>query len=373
LERYELQAVARKVLTGHRIGSCLRSTLPGAGAVPVMLVPATRSTHYGQLMVCGSVWFCPVCASKISERRRRELEQALSWWTAGGGTVLLVTYTVSHGRGDHVGEVLDNFLKAQESMTSYRAYKALRAASGVVHSVKALEVTWGAKNGWHPHSHWLLFAAGNVDARKLEADLYRIWKGAAAKQGLSLSCEHGVKVQNTFGAVADYVAKFGKPKTWGAEHELSKAHLKRGRGDDRYAPFQLLRWLADTGEWLPRELFMQYAAFFAGRRQLVWSRGLRAAAGLVEDKSDEQLAEEVEQDAVVLALLTAEDWRLVKRFEQRGQLLEVARSGDAGDVWALVEQLRLRAGSVSGGAPGAALRSAGAAGDELAAVGVLHV
>ncbi len=340
LERFELQAVARKVLTGHRITHCLRSMLPGSAAVPVFYSPSTRSAHYGQLMVCGSVWFCPVCASKISERRRGELEQALSWWVGRAGTVLLVTYTVSHGRGDHIGEILDRFLKAQESMTGNRPYKALKAASAVVHSVKALEVTWGAKNGWHPHTHWLLFCDGNVDVPALQAELYKVWKAAAAKQGLTLSREHGVKVQNTFGAVADYVSKFGKPKTWGAEHELSKSHLKKSRDEQRYAPFQLLRWLADTGEWLPSDLFMQYAAFFAGRRQLVWSRGLRAAAGLVEDKTDEQLANEVEEDAIVLALLSVEDWRAVKRLELRGQLLEVARTGDAAAVLEFVRGLR---------------------------------
>jgi hypothetical protein len=342
LERYELQSVARRVLTGHRITHCLRTMLPGAAAVPVYYAASSSSSHYGQLMVCGSVWFCPVCASKISERRRRELEQALSWWVAKGHTVLLVTYTFSHGRGDHVGEILDYFLGAQHVMTGNRPYKRLKASCGVIHSIKALEVTWGAENGWHPHSHWLLFCDGNVDVPRMENELYRIWKAEAAKKGLSMNRAHGVKIQNTFGAVADYVAKFGKQKTWGAEHELSKAHLKRGRGE-RYAPFELLRWLAETGEWLPAELFTQYAAYFAGRRQLVWSRGLRAAAGLVEEKTDEEIASEIEEEAIILALLTAEDWRLVKRFNQRGQLLEVARSGDSGAVLAFVEALHRRA------------------------------
>jgi len=210
LERYELQSVARKLLTGHRITHCLRTMLPGAAAVPVYYAPASSSSHYGQLMVCGSVWFCPVCASKISERRRRELEQALSWWVAKGHTVLLVTYTFSHGRGDHVGEILDNFLGAQENMTRNRPYRRLRGSCGVIHSIKALEVTWGAESGWHPHSHWLLFCDGNVDVPRMENELYRIWKAEAAKKGLTMNRAHGVKIQNTFGAVADYVAKFGK-------------------------------------------------------------------------------------------------------------------------------------------------------------------
>jgi hypothetical protein len=116
-----------------------------------------------------------------------------------------------------------------------------------------------------------------------------------------------------------------------------KAHSKRGRGE-RYTPFDLLRWVTDTGESRPVALFREFAGVFKGRRQLIWSPGLKALVGLV-DKSDEELAEEVKEDAVVLALLTPAQWFAVRFYEQRGELLEVARAGNAGAVVTFVAEL----------------------------------
>ncbi|MGN6758400.1 MAG: hypothetical protein ACTHMJ_18635, partial [Thermomicrobiales bacterium] len=80
---------------------------------------------------------------------------------------------------------------------------------------------------------------------------------------------------------------------------------------------------------------------FKGRQQLTWSPGLADLLGVGEDaaKTDEQVAGEVREDAVLLATLTPAEWRAVRWCDQRGQLLEVARSGDAGDVRAFVGRL----------------------------------
>src|SRR5256885_17042652 len=48
------------------------------------------------IMVCGSVWVCPLCAAKISEHRRVELEQAIARCIATGGAGYLTTYTIAH-------------------------------------------------------------------------------------------------------------------------------------------------------------------------------------------------------------------------------------------------------------------------------------
>ncbi len=64
-----------------------------------------------------------------------------------------------------------------------------------------------------------------------------------------------------------YIAKWGHEPVW------------RGRvgedGTKGATPFDLLRRVDDTGESLPCALFREYAGEFKGRRQLVWSPGLR--------------------------------------------------------------------------------------------------
>ena len=50
--------------------------------------------------------------------------------------------------------------------------------------------------------------------------------------------------------------------------------------------------------------------------------------GTEEEKSDEELAQEQQEDAVLLGRLTRAQWRVVLANDARGELLEVARSGE---------------------------------------------
>ena len=64
-----------------------------------------------------------------------------------------------------------------------------------------------------------------------------------------------------------------------------------------------------------------------GKRQLSWSNGLKARF-YVDDKSDEELAEEVEDNAFLLGQITLNQWRDVLKVDGRGTVLEIsARSG----------------------------------------------
>lgn len=348
LEKWELQSYVRFLLPKERVGFCCRARIPGRAGVAVYYSPSRQSAHYGGLLTCGSVWHCPVCSAKISERRRELLTRALSAAGELGARPLLVTYTFSHRRSDSLSASLGGFLDAQRAMSGSRPYRRLLASYGVVGVVKALEVTWGTANGWHPHAHVLMFAPSEISATDLEEDLYRLWMPAALRRGLTMTRARGVKVQSTFGQVEAYVAKWGHAPTrrlWGAEDELTKAHRKRAHREEQagsgYSPFDLLRWLAETGESAPARLFREYAGVFKGRQQLTWSAGLAEWLGVADDagKSDEEIAGEVREDAVLLSLLAPEHWRAVLRLDRRGQLLEVARSGDADLLMAYVRGL----------------------------------
>src|SRR6266849_5900961 len=69
LLKWALQAEARAILPNERIAYCLRQVNPIAAGVEVYHSPEHRRAHYGGLFVCGSIWMCPICAAKISERR----------------------------------------------------------------------------------------------------------------------------------------------------------------------------------------------------------------------------------------------------------------------------------------------------------------
>lgn len=329
LERFALQSVVRDLLPNSRTAKCLRWRQKDK-TVQVWKSNQYQRAHYKGLQTCASVWCCPVCAAKISERRRAELEALISAHQATGGVVLLVTRTFPHQRADILADLLDQLAKADASYKAHRDYKTLAKSFGLVGSVRAVEVTYGA-NGWHPHVHELLFLSVPVVLDDLEDDLFRIWQAAAVRAGFpSPSRAHGLQLQDGSNA-AKYASK------WGLESELTQWHRKRGKVDSQ-TPFDLLRQVFDTQDKQAAALFREYADSFHGRHQLQFSRGLKKLYAIAE-VSDDELANRQDDDAVLLGSFTPDQWRLVCQTGQRGSLLEVASSSGWDAVVSLLESL----------------------------------
>lgn len=336
LERYGLQSVARSILPDSRTARCLRVRRGGVDHIEVLRTAATRSAVYRGLQTCGSVWACPVCAAKISERRRVDLLAGIAAHQAAGGVVLLLTLTHPHTRADRLADLLAGEQRALSRFFGSRKAQELWADLGRVGHVRSWEVTHGRLRpvsfGWHPHFHILLFLDRDPGGHLCdwEERLFVVWANACRLGGLDAPSRfHGVKLDDGAKAGA-YVAKIGLEDTagsaWGLDAEMTKGHIKRSK--DGETPFDLLRAVfVDRSDDQARSLVREYAAAFHGKRQLVWSRGLRERLGLDADSTDDEVAAMTDEGAEVLGRLDAEEWRLVLRFDVRGELLELARHG----------------------------------------------
>jgi Replication protein len=344
VQRFTLQSVARKFLPKTRTDACLRLR-QNSKQIEVLKSKKHEKTFYAGLQTCGSVWACPVCAAKIAERRRGELEAAMSLHQKAGGVVSMLTLTCPHQRGDNLKELLAKQAKALNRFYADRATKAVMAEMGVLGQVRALEVTHGRKseknNGWHPHYHILLFAGMVVDKGLFEPNqlmdwqlgLYMVWKQACKVAGLGEpSFEHGIKLDDGNKA-AQYVSK------WGLEDEMTKGHIKKGRAGGE-TPFDFLRaYLADKNDKQAGALFKEYAETFKGKRQLHWSKGLKKIFAIGE-KSDEEISASVEDSAYVLGNITLEQWRDVLAADGRGFVLKIAQSDGWNGVHRYLESIR---------------------------------
>lgn len=335
---------ARKLLgTRHRLGVCHRVPSKGAQAVEVWRKRATEEVrpgaHFKGVMVCGLVWLCAVCGSKISERRRAELQTAIALWQAEGGQVWLATYTFSHGRHDVLAETLDKLARARKRLKKGRAFDAIRAGFGLVGTIQAFEITHGPAHGWHPHVHELVFVRSGADMGEFRRAMYEKWRSACLLSGLGEpSWEHGFDVRGGDEA-ARYVSKGG----WGLDQEMTKGHIKDGRGKNR-SPGQLLDCASDpAADQAHRDeaarLWLDYAAAMKGRRQLVWSKGLKARFA-VADLSDEEIAAQVEEDAILLARISLDDWQVIARHGLQAAVLQMAEEGGADAIDNLVAVYR---------------------------------
>ena len=318
--RFAIKAVVNDILPDSRTAKCMRWRAPKSE------VEVWRGTSAGiagkaffkGLFVCGRLWTCPVCAAKISERRRLELSEALQTAKDQGLSVYLLTQTIRHGVGDSLSGGLAGIAAAEKRLWSSRSGVAVRELLGVVGTIKTTEVTWGSTNGWHPHKHTLLFLETPISPSVIQSKLAPLWIDACVKSGLpSPNMVNGLTVQD--GSFADkYVSK------WGLESEMTKGHSKIAKVGGM-TPFALLENILETGDAQSWVLFQEYASALKGKRQLVWSKGLRALLlPDVAERSDEQLAsdEDLDSKALFWASLSILEWRAVKFYKYESTLLD---------------------------------------------------
>jgi len=314
-ERYDLLEWLRSRSSRGGAKICMRSLSAG---VPVA-GKSSGAVHVGAAK-CGSPWSCPQCAPTINEGRATEIDEGLSTYLAAGGRAWFVTVTVSHKLGDHLADVLKLVSSSWRALCTSRRWADFKS-SGYVGQIKAVEITHGA-NGWHPYLHVLILTDGSEsieqDRQRLRA-LGTVFSQRVAARGgrsdVTSSASPGWNVRPVLdvAGIADYLTKV--EGGWGAGLEVARGDVKLARGSSS-TPFQLLAD-ARSGDKAAWELFAIYERVTAGKRRLLWSRGLKSRLG-VEDLSDEDLADvEVEPDEiVVLAVVPAAVWHRLQRRRQ---------------------------------------------------------
>lgn len=244
------------------------------------------TSHFSGVETCGSVWVCPVCAAKITEGRREEIDAVLRAHREAGGTAYMATLTLPHHAFQACAPLRSAVATAWRKVKSGKAWVEARERFGWVGDIRALEITHG-KNGWHPHLHVLVLFepwADKDDAYGLAGWIFERWRGAIERMGLGHCNANAFSYEpvNLGRGAADYVAK------WGASLELTKAHTKASKHGR--TPFQILADYIGTRSGRDARLFREYATAFRGARHLTWSRDLRRRYGLAEEQNDEDLS-----------------------------------------------------------------------------------
>lgn len=304
--------------------------------------------HYEGLQTCGSVWACPCCSARISEVRREEMGRLLGWARSKGYHVRMVTLTCRHGQDDDLAELMlrlkgrtknkakgiAGYRGAKQRLVSDRRWKT-QIAPHVIGSVTATEVTGGGQNGWHPHMHMILILDQDIDLTPMRD----AWLGSLRGAGLD-GTGQGWDVREA-DETGQYLAK------WGAAEELALAGKKRGRPGGGRTPAQLLAASCDEGDRRAGSLWAEYANVFHGRRQLVWTPGLKAAVGLDELRDEDAAADERQdgQRETGRANMSHATWTRVvaRQADRRSDLLDRAE-----EVGAEVAAAEAEAGEIGG-------------------------
>lgn len=327
-ERWEARGALWHVSNLSRVQSCGRWSILADGSVQVRSNGA--AVGYAGLASCGSVWACPVCNARIQAVRRLEVGTALAWALADGGAAF-GAYTLRHHAGSSLDGTWRGLSKCWEAVARDKSVRNVRAALGLVGTIRAAEVTHGA-NGWHPHLHPVhLFSRpiGHDGVAALHSAQFAAWRRAADRLGLDapvLGAQdlHLVTGENAHAELGDYFTKASyTPTSEAVGWEMTSTQTKsRSRGDGR-TPWDLLRAVYAEGDADALDLWHRWEKDSKGKRALTWSRGLRKAVGLDREATDEEIADaEVGTAADTGFVIT--DWAPVRANPRLGaELLSV--------------------------------------------------
>jgi len=299
--RFALQREAAKLASAEsRVSRCGWIIPRHKSGAEVWMIQAKEGGEKGQFKGharCGSVWTCPVCAETKSIQRRKELEDHLKRAEKAGLFVAFLTLTVPHTAKDLPGDLLEKIANARRNMQNRKPWKRLMKELGHVGTIRALETTWSRKNGYHFHTHELLFfekpytegsnavPVGELLERRKAGDLLEgfplvslilaEWAKACVDAELDCPNEKGAHVRDAqFAAI--YASK------WGLEHELTGHTVKTARGKGKLwgehrekgsTPWELLK-LSNQGDREAAGAWRRYADAIEGKRQLTYSKGL---------------------------------------------------------------------------------------------------
>lgn len=293
-----------------KCGFCSRS---GDGNIPVMMTPDGRA-HLGNLQHCWSVWACPGCALVIKTERAKEVTTVIE--RHGRERAIMMTLTVSHGLGDDLKKLLADLMSAFRRFTTGAPWDRIKAALGIEGHIRAIEVTHGEANGWHPHIHIVFLLKDKVPEGELvEVDGRVEWMTPLRDRIIDRwatmverecgpehrpDAVHGVSIAPIHSVA--YLSKLGL--------EVTGQH-KRGKNGSR-TPSEIASDYCKTKSPRDAQLYKVFCSAFKGARYITWSRGLKKKH-LLEERTDAECADdEPEEGDMIVGRITPDVWKKIR-------------------------------------------------------------
>lgn len=279
------------------------------------------SASYGGLQTCGSIWACPVCASKIAVEKGQEVLKALQWAKNEGHLPVMIALTARHNSGMALTPFMKAFKRAWERFNSGRIWRRFKKKYGIVHHIANREVTYG-DFGWHYHMHLLLFldfdALRESEEKDLQATMETFWLNCLEKEGLEGLPEIALHVSASHNVGETYLTKIGiviNKKDGKLEYEMTSSETKKGR-----SIWDILRH-SYYGDEKSSALYIEFVEAMSDTNFLTFSHGF---ADLLADIELPALSEEKNAQARAWAEISPYWWSIIRRAGAMGKFLEQA-------------------------------------------------
>lgn len=212
----------------------------------------------------------------MSAERANELNHLLKWSRKEGHYAVLLTLTHQHSKRSDLQTQVQGMADAQKYMRQSKTYRGL----SIVGTVQASEITYGS-NGWHPHNHMIVIMKADTSEEAIAQleTLRAVWKRGLNKH--RMRGNHAAFDLKPADQIGEYIAKFG------AAEELTLDQQKRGRNGSKTV-WQLLHEATENDCKQSAALWREFAHCYFGRKQLVWSSGLKKLAQIEKAKEIEE-------------------------------------------------------------------------------------
>lgn len=303
-----------------RFCNCVRAYNAESINLQIPVQKGVQKAKFTGVQTCGSVWACPVCAKRIAIERGNEIKHTIQWMKENGQVPIMITLTASHNRHMSLASFKERKKKAWRKMSQDGTYRRLKKSLDIQHSIKANEVTYGFENGWHYHSHGLLFVPVDViksltdgELQDLTDKLITVWIRCLKEFGLHGSREHALDVKAHGEIAENYLAKLGlSDDTSNLNYELSSGHNK----DKSMTVWDILRKSSDKAGDKYKRLYVEYVRAMTGDNWITFSHGLKKLVGLNET-NDEEIAESDDNAILYETLMEISDSQMAVIREHR--------------------------------------------------------
>jgi len=250
-------------ILGGRFAKCGCTSCSKTNTIPVYKYSTESSfnAYFSNVVTCGSMWGCPVCAAKKSIEKGSELADVIKYSAELGKKIHFVTLTIPHSYGEKIEDLKDFLVDSWRYLTSTRQFKNAKRRGEYENYVKSIEVTFGG-NGWHPHIHLLFVSEEKENNIFYEKKLYQMWSSVVWKISSKETSVKGYVYKQAYDeSISEYLTK------WDLSKELT-SNLKTGKAGR--TPMQLAQ-----GSQADKKRFKAFVTAFKGVSKVRYSRGFK--------------------------------------------------------------------------------------------------
>lgn len=326
VKAYRLRTQSGNIL-GGRISKC--GKIPhNKGSKYIDVVKKENSMYYTGLTTCCNVWACPVCSLKISQHRAEKLTNFLQTIQhTNQYKIGFLTLTIRHNLGETCQENKDALLKAYRKITKSRYFVKLLKLFNVTGFVRALEIKYSIKTGWHPHFHILIIqkTQSDQDTINFSNEFTDLWVNELREKA-EKSGQKYIPVLNYQG-ISEYVTKFQ------AADEICRQPTKTQKKDFySFNIFDMLLYIEnnmyDKNCTNQINLFKikikEFYQAFKGAKQLTYSRSLLILfADLICEKTDIEIGTEKQENEEIILSIDKEIYKKAVKYKIEADILNI--------------------------------------------------